>query len=309
MTCYYPLQAFYGARRPNGKRCIVFKEDLREYGSPFMVPCGRCVGCRLERARQWGIRIMHEAQLYDNNCYLTLTYSDECLPIDKSLHPEHFLLFVRRLRRLARSSSFERDYPEYHRDNGIRYFHCGEYSPDKRRPHYHACIFNFDFPDRKFIKMSKGNKLYVSKMLDDLWGFGHCYIGNVTFDSANYVARYIIDKINGDRAFDHYTDKDTGVLLRPEYVTMSRRPGIGAEWLYKYYEDVYPSDEVIVHGKSVRPPKFYDSRVELHDPDFYADLKAKRSEEANKYSGDQSPERLEIREKVKLSKLGMFKRK
>lgn len=309
MTCYYPLQAFYGALKLNGKRRVVFKEELREYGAPFSVPCGQCVGCRLERARQWGVRIMHEVQLHDFNCYLTLTYSDECLPRDLSLHPEHFLLFIRRLRHYARTRKFKKEHPEYARDNGIRYYHCGEYSPDKRRPHYHACIFNFDFPDRIFHKMSKGNKLYISKTLDDLWGLGHCYIGNVTFDSANYVARYIIDKINGDRAFDHYTDKESGVYLHPEYSSMSRRPGIGADWLYKYYEDVYPSDEVIVHGLSVRPPKYYDSRVELHDPDFYADLKAKRSDKALQYSGNQSPERLVVREKVKLAKLNLFKRK
>lgn len=309
MSCYYPLQAYFGALRQNGKRHIVFKPEEREFGSPFSLPCGRCIGCRLERSRQWAIRIMHEAKLYHHNSYLTLTYRDSSLPDCGSLRLEHFQLFMARFRKKYRSELFKKLYPEYARDNGIRFFHCGEYAPESRRPHYHACIFNADFPDRKFLKMNKSGeyKIYTSDILDAIWTHGHCFIGDVSFDSAAYVARYIVDKVTGDRAFEHYLDKDSGVMLKPEYTTMSK--GVGKKWFLNYCDDVYPSDEVIVKGKAVPPPKYYDQLMDKLDSDLMANLKAKREMKAMKNSALYTREELIKAESVKLAQLNLFKRK
>ena len=132
MTCFHPIQAYSGgALTPNGKKLISFGAIPHDYVDRFErldLPCGKCVGCRLERSRQWAVRIMHEASTHADNCFVTLSYSDENLPTNNSLVYEHCRDFMKRLR-----SRYPRDI-----DDGIRFCHCGEYSPEKRRPHYHA---------------------------------------------------------------------------------------------------------------------------------------------------------------------------
>lgn len=300
MTCFRPIQAYSGgALTPSGKKLISFGAIPHDFVDRFErldLPCGSCVGCRLERSRQWAVRIMHEASTHADNCFVTLSYSDDNLPENNSLVVEDYQKFMKRLRyRFPRSV-----------DNGIRFFHCGEYSPKTGRPHYHAILFNFDFPDRKFLKMSKsGFPIDTSEICDDVWNLGHCFIGDVSFGSAAYVARYIVDKVNGDDAVKRYCDKETGEVIKPEYVTMSRRPGVGKKWFDKYGSDVYPSDNVIVKGMRARPPRYYDSLIE---EELLAKMKAKRKVKAEKYSDDQTPRRLREREKVRLAELNMFKR-
>lgn len=300
MPCYHPLQAFklLGHRTKNNKSVLVFKKDLSVPSQEVKLPCGQCIGCRLERSRQWAVRCMHEASLYDNNCFITLTYSDEYLPRDNSLNVKHFQDFMKRLRKKYGS--------------GIRYYHCGEYGEKYGRPHYHACVFNLDFPDKYLFKDENGIKLYRSEALEKLWPFGHSSIGSVTFDSAAYVARYIMKKVTGDSSFYYYrtVDFETGEIVaerKPEYNTMSQ--GIGKNWYEEYQEDVYPRDYVVVNGKEVRPPKYYDRLYEVEYPSDFARLKESRKLNAKKYADNNTPDRLKTREQVKLSRLNNLPRK
>lgn len=255
---------------------------------PVTLPCGQCIGCRLERSRQWAVRCVHESQLYESNCFITLTYRDECLPPGGSLVKEDFQRFMKRLRK---------EYGE-----GIRYFHCGEYGEKFSRPHYHACLFNFDFADRVLFKDRGGVRLYVSESLSRLWPFGFATVGDVTFESAAYVARYITKKITGDQADNHYGGR------LPEYITMSRRPGIGKPWLEKFSSDVYPSDHVVLRGRVMRPPKYYDGVFELTDPETFRSVVRKRLAAIQSSEWNQTPDRLAVREAVQLAKFRMLKR-
>ena len=297
MACFKPLTAWYSKNlNPTGKRSLVFSSDgSHEPHKPLEIPCGQCVGCRLERSRQWAMRCMHEASLHENNCFITLTFSEEELQKrenPESLDVRDFQLFMKRVRKKYGSH--------------IRFFHCGEYGDEKGRPHYHACIFNHDFADKKLWKVSRGNNLYISEELEKLWGKGFCPIGEVNFETAAYVARYIMKKINGDQALEHYNEVDwkTGEVLKskkPEYTTMSRRPGIAAGWFEKYEKDVYPKDFVTVKGKKMKPPKFYDRLMERTRPFEFDEIKTKRKEKLIKFqnsSEDCSPKRLRVREKV-----------
>lgn len=287
MPCYFPLQGYRSrSLNENGKRSVVFNIKDGYQDMPVTLPCSQCVGCRLERSRQWAVRCMHEASLYEHNCFITLTYSDEFLPRDGSLSVRHFQLFMKRLRKRF--------------GDGIRFFHCGEYGEKFRRPHYHALLFNFDFHDKTFWKEDNGHRIYRSVSLEELWPFGHSCIGSATFESAAYVARYIMKKVTGENAFLHYADVDyeTGEVineLKPEYTTMSRRPGIGKSWFDKFKSDVFPRDEVIVRGKKTRPPKFYDSQYELLYPDEMARIKGLRVSSAKAHAENCTPERLEVR--------------
>ncbi len=262
MPCFYPLDAFRSVKKNDfGKSWISFKNFYPS--THIQIPCGQCIGCRLEYSRQWAVRGYHESQLYDQNCFITLTYDDDNLPSDGSLCRAHPTNFLKRFRKKISPIK-------------IRYLQCGEYGDQFGRPHYHAIIFGYDFAD----KIPYDDKLYTSQILDDLWTHGECKIGAVTFDSIAYVARYILKKITGPLAAHHYEtfDPDTGEISQrqPEFVTMSRRPGIGKPWLEKYQTDVYPNDYVIINGLKTRPPKYYDLQYEQINPDEYDFIKLDR---------------------------------
>lgn len=302
MPCYHPISGYYSAtRNANGKRSVVFSRSGALVDRPVTIPCGRCIGCRLERSRQWAVRCVHESSLHADNCFITLTYDNSNLPSDGSLDISHFQKFMKRLRkRLGKAGK------------RVRFFHCGEYGETFGRPHYHACLFGYDFPDKELYKEVNGCKLYTSKILQELWPFGFSTIGDVTFESAAYVARYVMKKVTGPMAEDHYSrvDLDTGEVfsISPEYVTMSRRPGIGAGWLDKFEGDVYPSDFLVLRGVKMRPPRFYDNRYELVDPVALDKLKAKRCREGKKFVDNSTPERLHVREVVQRARLTQLKR-
>nr|UXQ88113.1 MAG: replication initiation protein [Microvirus sp.] len=273
---------------PNGKRAIVFNRHEGYTDQPQTIPCGQCRGCRLERSRQWAIRCIHEASMHEENCFITLTYKEEKLPekwhddeyIKGSLELEDFQKFMKRLRKK-------------YAPRKIRFFHCGEYGEHFSRPHYHACLFGFDFPDKKLWTVKHGNRLFTSATLDDLWNNqGYSLIGDVTFESAAYVARYVLKKVNGDRQEEHYQGK------KPEYVTMSRKPGIGHEYYKKYGYQIYGRDEVIINGKPCKPPKFYDSRYAEEEPELFKSVQIKR-EIAYEDSPDfDNYRRLAVKEKI-----------
>ena len=301
MPCYSPLIGYRSKElTAKNKRKIVFNLKYAQDDTEVTIPCGQCIGCRFEKSRQWALRCVHEASLHEENCFITLTYSPENLPKDKSLNKVHFQKFMKRLRW---------HYP----DETIRFYHCGEYGEQNNRPHYHACIFGMDFPDKVFYKKTKdGNTLHTSSSLQEIWGMGFCTIGELNFKTAAYTARYIMKKINGKQADEHYrhTDEVTGEqhVIIPEYTTMSRRPGVAANWYKNFKTDVYPSDEVIIKGIPMQPPKYYDSILEQENPFLYDDIKHDRLINAEKYSNDNTPERLHVKLKVKQAQAKLLNR-
>jgi len=229
------------------------KKGLRQ-----RIPCGQCIGCRLDKARHWATRCVHEAQMYEENCFITLTYNNKHLPTDKSIHKNEYQQFMKNLRKKTKA--------------GIRFMACGEYGEDMGRPHYHACLFNYDFPDKQFWQFSKDGitPLYRSKILESIWKKGFSTIGEVTVESAGYVARYITKKITGKPAQKHYQNKI------PEFALQSI--GIGKTWIEKYYTDVYPKDYFTINGKKYKPSRYYDTYLEKRDPILYKKIKIHRKE-------------------------------
>lgn len=297
MTCYHPISAFQTACGS-----VVFSEN-KKFGDitrNLSLPCGRCVGCRLERSRQWAIRCMHESKMHEKNCFITLTFNDDNLPKDLSLDHRVYQLFMKRLRK------------KY--GNAIRFYMAGEYGETFGRPHYHACIFGMDFADKVYHgKSPSGSLLYTSKTLEQLWPYGYSTIGDVNFESAAYVARYIMKKITGDDAKWHlsWTDLTTGEIIKrkPEYNAMSRRKGIGHEFFEKYHTDIYARDSVIVRDKQCKPPRYYDKEFAKLYPDEFESIQYSRilkSREINPH--ERSDERLAVKKQVTEAKLKLLKR-
>lgn len=252
MTCYHPIRAWRSqtGRQANGKWPLVFNKTDGYSDLEVEIPCGRCIGCRLERSRQWAMRCVLESQLYERNCFLTLTYRDSDLPSDGSVSVRALQLFLKRLRK------------KYY-DERIRFFACGEYGSKKFRPHYHLLLFNHSFDDATVWSRRSGQLLYRSAALEELWPYGFSTIGDVTFESAAYCARYILKKVTGADSREHYGAR------HPEFVTMSRRPGLASQWFDRYREDVYPGDRVVLRGGlSLFPPKFFDKLYERNGGDL-----------------------------------------
>lgn len=296
MTCYAPLNAYKSrVLNSSGKRSLVFNPKDGYRDMPVTVPCGQCLGCRLEYSRQWAIRCVHEASLYNENSFVTLTYSPEKVPDDFGLNKKHFQDFMKRLRK-------------YYQGKKIRYFHCGEYGEKNLRPHYHACLFNLDFDDKELFDIRDDIRIYTSNTLSDIWSHGFVTVGEVTFESAAYVARYVLKKITGVSAVKNYERviEATGevVQVQPEYTTMSRRPGIGKGWLEKYKDETYRNDSIIIRGMEVQPPKFYDNQVEKID-----EIKMRRRLKARKFKDNNTDDRLFVREQVKRAQMRSLKRK
>lgn len=310
MPCYHPMQAYLPVPGSASKK-VIFNPDI-DHGAQVNLPCGQCIGCRLEYSRQWAVRCVHESKLYQHNCFITLTFDSENLPKDESLDVKVFQDFMKRFRKRVRSKSFIDKYGFYCKK--LRFFHCGEYGEIRGRPHYHACIFNFDFPDRKYYKTRKGVRLYTSEELSSLWPFGFCSVGDVTFESAAYVARYVTKKITGKAKDCHYrdigvVDEDTGEVFakKQEYTTMSRRPGIGKDYYSKFKDDFYPSDMIVIRNDvKCKPPKYYDSLYEQDDECKSELLKLRRVDNMDRLRYDYTESRLKTREVVKKAQLSLY---
>lgn len=336
--CVKTLCAWKIGKKPNGKDLITFTAPARAGKGEFLqLPCGQCIECRLERSRVWAIRCMHEASLSEQNCFITLTFNDYFVDPRLSLDKCDFRNFMKRLRKHLSGGVGQA--------KRVRYFHAGEYGEQFERPHHHAILFGFDFPDKVLRRQRDGFNYYESALLKRLWAlnigeekalsliedgvnrkqewvfqyneewyfsFGFTEISDVTFESCAYVARYCTKKINGSQAEEHYSivDEQGNVYKRePEFSTMSRRPGIGLEWYEKYKDtDVWAHDRVHIRGnKFCTPPRYYGNKFEISNPVEYTSIKEKRLKKM-KDNPDNRFERQPVREAVKMAQFSMLKR-
>lgn len=295
MACYAPVTLYKSTGGPNpetGKWPLVgIKEGYRD--RPQLVPCGRCIGCRLERSRQWAIRCVKESQMHLQNSFITLTYSDDQLIYGGAehaiLYPRHLELFWKRLRKEI---------------GPFRYFACGEYGEKTKRPHYHACLFGHDFQDKTIYSKNYGITIYQSQQLDTIWTHGDCKIGEVNFETAAYVARYIMKKRLGQEA-----EKNQSEGIEPEFVRMSRRPGIGSTWLDEFQNDVFPRDYVVIrNGIKCLPPKYFSRKYFASHPIAEQEILERRKIKSYNHLKNQTPERLSTRERIKYAQIKSLKR-
>lgn len=293
MPCYHPLTAY---RSADGS--IVFYD--RGTGDQLQLSCGQCVGCRLERSRQWAVRCVHEASMHEQNCFITLTYSDEFVPYDGGLRYPDFQRFMKRLRKYFKHK--------------VRFYMCGEYGETFGRPHFHACLFGLDFPDRVvFGTTDAGFNIFTSDILSSLWPYGFSSVADFSFESAAYVARYVMKKVTGDAAASHYEvyDHVSGEIFNrsPEFNHMSLRPGIGALWFERYgLSDVAVRDAVVVNGVECTVPRYYDKLLKRVDPLRYDDNKTQRVLDSYLVRDDNTDTRLEVKERVALARISSLRR-
>jgi len=276
-------------------REVAIREGLTlKDNNAILIPCGHCIGCRLDYSLLWAQRCVHEAESHEYNYFLSLTYDDAHLPkkpngIPTLIHDE-ISKFMKALRQKFKN---ELDF------DGIRFFGCGEYGTKGERainPHYHILLFNCPIPDLqerhpivvdgkiKWIYQydDQGNKLLFSKLVADCWKDengvykGTAQIGQVTFESAAYVARYCMKKDGSKNDFQMAVN----LGIEPQYLRMSRRPGIGYDWYQEHYEQLFLYDNYIFKrgdkAISVKPGRYFDKLVKEKSEQDYYDLKERR---------------------------------
>ena len=312
MSCYHPLTGIdFGINPITGKRNIrilskELKEMPKEYGkySKVAIPCGQCIGCRLDYTRQWANRCMLELKDhdYDKCWFLTLTYNDEHLPpkyIDtetgelseiNSLSKDDLQKFMKRLRKNIYDRAVQNGLitagSELPAELKCRYYACGEYGPLNMRPHYHMILYNVDLPDVQILRADKNNGYvyYNSEFIQRAWTdpkdrqpIGFISLTKVTMETCNYVARYILKKQKGYNS-TVYEDK----IFKPEFTLMSRRPGIGKDYYEKNKEKIYLTDSISIStpksGYTFKPPRYFDKLFDLDEPERMQQIKDYRKE-------------------------------
>lgn len=360
MTCYHPHIAYQaiGVTSPDsGKKIIyysgkgmhklprpsyldydIYKREGDSYDYRYKqitLPCGNCIGCRLDKSRSWALRNYHEAQMSYGACFITLTFGDaatidnvfrlgefsslsrnkkfaEARKRVNTLVRGDFSKFIKRLRKeLSKGYEYideEGNKRFFRMREGLRFYACGEYGDLNQRPHYHALIYNFDFPGKRYLSTERGNVYWTHPVLERAWGYGFVYISDFTINTANYVSRYVTKKINGRLKDEWYQG------IEPEYQVCSNRPGIGRKWFEKFKSDVYPDDVVLYptrKGKKVqiRPPKYYDNLYDKFCPDDFEEVKKVRElwisqhEKLPSFVMERTPERLSVKEEVQKLRL------
>lgn len=305
MKCYNPRLAFVNQ---NGGRPIFTKFRWSQFihslkgfcsplfpqppsgaGKPLKMPCGKCEACRLEQARERAVRCIHEFKACgQKGAFLTLTYRD--LPEGGSFQERDIVLFVKRLRKTLAPLP-------------IKTFGCAEYGERGGRPHFHLLVFGYDFPDRYYWRggseHGSGFESYRSPLLENLWTLGNSELGSLTIQSASYVARYTQKKCK--------KKADNG-LIPEKAVCVSRRPGIGAAYFDKFYDDFYNIDAVTIDGVKQGIPRYYDRLLEKKDPSRYLQIKLDREDKRPDSEEHNSQDRMKVRREVHQKSLKRLRR-
>ena len=305
MTCFHPITVWksrYATLDTPPEVYYKTKKVKFRYSSDcddrekITIPCGHCLGCRLDHANMWATRIMVEAKEWTTNCVIALTYNDKNLRKDEktklnTLYKKDLQDFLKRLR------YYEKGVEEWThpikgiKENPIRYFACGEYgrsgtrAPAGGNPHFHVILFNWKPKDLKFYKYNKyGDTIWKSESLQKIWGNGFVTIEELNYNTACYVARYVqkkagiasikreytekyekivkIDERNG-KPFETYKReiKKPELLQENEFITMSRGVGIGVQYWNKNKEKVKRNKGILLKIKDktkLKPiPRYY----------------------------------------------------
>lgn len=220
-----------------------------------LVPCGRCIACRLSKAHDWSVRGMLELYCHDKASFVTLTYDDAHLPKNLSLDRKCFSDWVKRFREDLRQKGIF-----------IRVLASGEYGDRSHRPHYHAIVYGFDFPDREPLYRVKGVQYYTSPLLSKKWKFGNHVIGEANKTTIAYCAKYVLKKVTGDKAKQHYGDRE------PEFAYYPNSPALGLTFFQKFTSDLYPKNFISIDGKKTPIPRYFYKRLQKDFPELFDEV-------------------------------------
>lgn len=306
MSCYHPLKGFKIGLTNSGKdnllicsykvdhieqdlngkwiRCYdnIVRPGSRAIRSFIEIPCGRCIGCRIDYSKQWADRCLLEMKKYKSNYFITLTYDDEHVPKNNpkiltnskgesytafkagefnSLFKRDLQLFFKRLRKKT--------------GQNIRYYCCGEYGDNTFRPHYHCIIFNLELNDLIPNGKNEFNDIYYnSKTIEDCWKLGFSGVAKASWETCAYTARYVMKKLKGGASIEYEL-----VGIEPPFVTMSRKPGIAKDYYDSNKEKIFEYSNIRIGTEngshSIKPIRYFKKLYEIDEPIKFKELKEK----------------------------------
>lgn len=312
MTCFHPIDAWkqtvahldIPAKDYYALKKVSFKPV--EKRQKIKIPCGHCLGCRLDHASEWATRCHIESKNWQNNCFITLTYNTPSLPLTKeglmTLRIRDLQNFFKRLRYYECGNEKWININNSKLEAPIRYFACGEYGPKGGRPHYHAIIFNWKPKDLKFYKYNKyKDPIYTSKTLQKIWGNGFVTVEDVNYHTAGYVAQYTLKKagISGEKReytnefhfiekiderngkpflYAQNTLKKRKKIKEDEFIVMSRAIGIGRLYWEENKEKIKQNSGIMIKLENIiiKPiPKYFKKLWERENWEEYYTWKHK----------------------------------
>lgn len=271
MPCAKPIRAY---RAATGGPLLFNPPNTHQGATTYTaldVPCGHCLPCRDEQARQTAVRIYHESQLWIENSFITLTYHDTNIPKYGSLDYSHLVKFWKRLRKQI---------------GELRYYAVGEYGDKTLRPHYHACIFGHAFIEDRIITKQSPHLLWTSPTLERIWGLGNVTVGALNFQTARYTASYVTKKLRSKQRYVRI-DEETGELIPVTQPRAFMSRNIGKDWWITYGHQLKDHDQVIINGKRQKPPRAYDKWLGASNEAKLKEIKEKRKEKAIQLTPEQ----------------------
>lgn len=237
----------------------------------IMVPCNKCDACKKSRAREWSARMVHESNYWESSLFITLTYSDDCLPD------------------LSKESGFVkkqlRDYfKRCRKELEFKYYACFEYGEQTARPHFHFILFSNIKTEDIQLWLPPGAKKMVPKTPDPFgrqWKYGTTHTGYMTIKSARYVAAYV------DKKYSNALNDIIYGELQPPFSVQSK--GIGLRYAMDHSEQI-SRNELTVCGEKLALPRYYAKKLDIPEEIllYYGDVNriAERERVESKYEPD-----------------------
>ncbi len=239
MTCYHPIPCYYNSlsrepisfTRPKGS-----SNDSIGWNK-ISVPCGKCIGCKLDHSRDWVCRLLMEYDINSTGIFLTLTY-DDTKRLTYSLVKKDVQNFLKRLRKFYKNIKF-------------KYYVAGEYGPSTFRPHYHMILFGYDFFDNDLIKISKS--IFSHRILSKLWGNGNIRFSFISKENIAYCTHYCLKK--ADLSFQRPSDLTRFGLVN-EFQLCSKF--LGLDYFNLHKDDILKNNGIIYfNGISYSLPRYF----------------------------------------------------
>lgn len=307
MACLYPRSVGFLA---DGKTITYSPRKFNKEFATFQLPCGKCLQCRLDYANEWALRSVKEAMMYDENSFLTLTYDDEHLGVNK-LDYTDFQEFIKKLRdriladkihgwtsmNNAERSAYRKEFREELEKIRISVFCTGEYGTKGKRKHWHALVFNYRPSDLVAHKTNhNGDTVYTSDTLNALWGKGFVTVGNITLESAGYCAKYATKSLEHGHDGCH------------EFTPLSRKSNknaIGKKWLEAYWKNVFDLGYVDHDGKHLPIPRYFKKWLQKNHPSEWEKFVTKLNVERVKKFADLAAKEAAHQKEVNAKRTGL----
>ena len=303
MGCYKPLIRFYVPDNPEASGHIytlrrfaieraknpnLTYEDLIYRKDVMLIPCGQCIGCRIQKRQDWATRIEMEAKTWPKESvwFVTLTYDNEHIPgvnhetgevvrgamylrrkkepdlaINQTLWYEDIQNFLKRLRKAYSGQ--------------LRYFVAGEYGEKTGRPHYHMILFGYQPEKLEPYSKVKPDEYMVDSRITRCWGLGIHNLINPTQGGYSYVAGYVTKKFD-DETLEHIKNG-----LRPPFAQMSRDPGLGYKYYQEHKDEIWKKGYIqLDNGKRASIPRYFQEMQRIEDPKILWELKKRNQQRA-----------------------------